>query len=271
MLLLQKIQKTFGEKTVLSQINCHINQGEMVGIIGSSGAGKSTLLRIINRMIDPTSGAILWNNNDVARFKGSQLRSWRANCAMIFQHFNLIPRLDVLTNVLMGRLSYHSTLRTFFGAFTREERLKALSLLDDLGLGEVAFQQAGTLSGGQQQRVAIARALMQDPDIILADEPIASLDPQNAKIVMDTLKKINEEKGITILCNLHTLDTARHYCKRVLGMSKGQIIFDDAPHHLTGDMIGQIYNVGGRKENPVVIEAMTSTSIPHDLMQFVAA
>ncbi len=193
----------------------------MVGIIGRSGAGKSTLLRMINRLVDPTSGSIHYGDMEVSRLKGSDLRAWRRDCAMIFQQFNLVPRLDVLTNVLLGRLNHRSDPCLHPQHVHRDERIEAIAALERLGIEQTALQPAGTLSGGQQQRVAIARALMQRPRMLLADEPIASLDPLNAKIVMDALRDINERDGITVITNLHTLDTARAYCERIIGMAQG--------------------------------------------------
>jgi phosphonate transport system ATP-binding protein len=178
---------------------------------------------------------------------------------MIFQHFNLVPRLDVLTNVLLGRLNHRSTAMSVLNLFTREERIMAIAALERLGIEQTALQRAGTLSGGQQQRVAIARALMQAPRLVLADEPIASLDPLNAKIVMDALRDINEREGITVITNLHTLDTARAYCERIIGMAGGRVVFDGAPHELTADAVQEIY--GSDRHGAGIDETMTSTSI----------
>ncbi len=228
----------------------------MVGIIGRSGAGKSTLLRMINRLVDPTSGSIHYGDMEVSRLKGSDLRAWRRDCAMIFQQFNLVPRLDVLTNVLLGRLNHRSTLASILNMFTRDERIEAIAALERLGIEQTALQPAGTLSGGQQQRVAIARALMQRPRMLLADEPIASLDPLNAKIVMDALRDINERDGITVITNLHTLDTARAYCERIIGMAQGRVVFDGNPRDLTAAAVRTIYGTDGDLE-----ENLTSTSL----------
>ena len=166
------------------------------------------------------------------RSAGARVHDWRASAAMIFQQFNLVPRLDVLTNVLAGRLNQMPTARALLKLFTARERALAIRALDRLGIADLALNRADTLSGGQQQRVAIARALMQEPRILLADEPIASLDPMNARLVMDALRDINRHDGITVLCNLHTLDTARAYCDRIVGMAQGRIVFDGAPEML---------------------------------------
>jgi phosphonate transport system ATP-binding protein len=195
---LKNVTRQFGKKTAVDSVTLDIPQGQMVGIIGRSGAGKSTLLRMINRLQEPTSGSIHFNGSEVSRLRGKALRNWQRDCAMIFQQFNLVPRLDVMTNVILGRLNHRSTALSLLGVFTREERIQAIAALERLGIEQTALQMAGTLSGGQQQRVAIARALMQAPKMLLADEPIASLDPLNAKIVMDALRDINEREGITV-------------------------------------------------------------------------
>lgn len=178
---------------------------------------------------------------------------------MIFQQFNLVPRLDVLTNVLLGRLNHRSTALSLLKAFSHDERIMAITALERLGIEQTALQRAGTLSGGQQQRVAIARALAQSPKMLLADEPIASLDPLNAKIVMDALRDINRREGITVITNLHTLDTARTYCNRIIGMAMGRVVFDGKPHELTSDAVREIY--GSDSDGAGIDETMTSTSI----------
>jgi phosphonate transport system ATP-binding protein len=213
----------------------------MVGVIGRSGAGKSTLLRLINRLIDPTSGRIEFEGTDVGALKGKELLRWRSRCAMIFQQFNLVNRLDVLTNVLIGRLGYHRTLPTLFKIFSMAEKAMAIRALHMLDMVPTALQRADTLSGGQQQRVAISRALVQEPKLLLADEPIASLDPHNATKVMEALKLINQDVGITVICNLHHLATARSYCNRIVGMRAGAIVFDGEPAELSTQKILEIY------------------------------
>ncbi len=256
---LKNVTRRFGKKTAVDSVTLDIPQGQMVGIIGRSGAGKSTLLRMINRLQEPTSGSIHFAGVEVSRLRGQALRNWQRDCAMIFQQFNLVPRLDVLTNVMLGRLNHRSTTMSLLGLFTREERIHAIAALERLGIEQTALQMAGTLSGGQQQRVAIARALMQNPKMVLADEPIASLDPLNAKIVMDALRDINEREGITVITNLHTLDTARNYCERIVGMAAGRVVFDGKPSELTADAVKQIY--GTDKDGAGIDETMTSTSI----------
>ncbi|WP_431322733.1 phosphonate ABC transporter ATP-binding protein [Rhizobium sp. YTU87027] len=256
---LRNVTRRFGKKTAVDSVTLDIPQGQMVGIIGRSGAGKSTLLRMINRLQEPTSGSIHFAGVEVSSLRGQALRNWQRDCAMIFQQFNLVPRLDVLTNVMLGRLNHRSTAMSLLGLFSHEERIHAIAALERLGIEQTALQMAGTLSGGQQQRVAIARALMQNPKMVLADEPIASLDPLNAKIVMDALRDINEREGITVITNLHTLDTARNYCERIVGMAAGRVAFDGKPSELTAEAVKQIY--GTDRDGAGIDETMTSTSI----------
>ena len=256
-LTLKNVTRRFGETTAVDNATLAIEPGQFVGIIGRSGAGKSTLLRLINRLIDPSAGSISFEGVEVTALKGKALRAWRRDCAMIFQQFNLVDRLDVLTNVLIGRLAEHSFLSSMAMAFTAEERAMAIQALDRLDLVPQALQRAGTLSGGQQQRVAIAKALVQQPKIMLADEPIASLDPANATRVMDGLKQINREDGLTVLVNLHTLDTARTYCDRIIAMRAGRIMFDGTARQLTDDVVRDIYGLDGLAEFD---EAVTSTA-----------
>ncbi|MEM6441412.1 MAG: phosphonate ABC transporter ATP-binding protein [Pseudomonadota bacterium] len=258
MLKLEGLTRSFKSTTAVNRVTLEIEDGAMVGVIGRSGAGKSTLLRLLNRLTDPTDGRILFGNRDVAALKGRELRRWRSDCAMIFQQFNLVGRLDVLTNVLTGRLHHMPGWRALARVFTAEERAFAIQALDRLGMAHTALQRAETLSGGQQQRVAIARALAQQPKMMLADEPIASLDPLNAKVVMDALRAINREDGITVICNLHTLDTARNYCDRIIGMQEGRVVFDGTPDQLTQGVARDIY---GAENVEAFDESATSTSL----------
>jgi phosphonate transport system ATP-binding protein len=259
MLKLTAVTRRFGKHAAVKSVDVIIPPGQMVGVIGRSGAGKSTLLRMINRLVDPSDGTIHYGDVQVSSLRGSDLRRWQRDCAMIFQQFNLVPRLDVLTNVLLGRLNHRSTALSILNMFSRDERIMAIAALERLGIEQTSLQMAGTLSGGQQQRVAIARALMQQPKMILADEPIASLDPLNAKIVMDALRDINERDGITVLTNLHTLDTARNYCERIIGMAAGKVVFDGAPDQLTSSAVRMIY--GSAADGSDIDETLTSTSI----------
>lgn len=257
MLELDKVTRRFGERIAVADATLAIPAGQMVGIIGRSGAGKSTLLRMVNRLLEPSEGRLLFDGRDITRLHGRALHAWRASAAMIFQQFNLVPRLDVLTNVLTGRLNRIPTARALFKLFTASERALAIRALDRLGIADLALNRADALSGGQQQRVAIARALMQEPRLLLADEPIASLDPMNAKLVMDALRDINRRDGITVLCNLHTLDTARAYCDRIIGMAQGHIVFDGLPETLDEPTVRAIYGTADH----ALDESITSTSI----------
>ena len=256
MLQISKLTKRFGEKTAVDAADFTVDQPQMIGIIGRSGAGKSTLLRMMNRLADATEGQMIYEGRDVTALRGAEKRAWQSECAMIFQQFNLVPRMDVVSNVLHGTLNQRSTVTTIFNLFPKEDIHRAIDILDRLGIAEQAPKRAEALSGGQQQRVAIDRALMQDPSIILADEPIASLDPMNAQIVMEALRRIHEEDGRMVICNLHTLDTARRYCDRVIGMRDGRIVFDGVPDQLTTGAARDIYGAGADFS-----EAATSTEI----------
>ena len=243
MLVLDGVTKAFGAAVAVSSLSLSIPRGQFVGVIGRSGAGKSTTLRMINRLTDPTTGRIAYDGADITALKGRPLRDWRRRCAMIFQQFNLVGRLDVLDNVLMGRLTHTPGWRSAAKLWTRDDRALAMAALDQFDIAPLAAQRADNLSGGQQQRVAICRALMQEPDIVLADEPVASLDPRNAKIVMDALQRINRHFGLTVLCNLHSLDLARTYCDRLVGMAGGRVVFDDGPAALTDGVARELYGL----------------------------
>ena len=242
-LKIKNLKKKFKDTVAINNINLEIEQGKITGIIGRSGSGKSTLLRMINRLIEPTEGSIEFNGIIITDIRGKALRRWRSECAMIFQQFNLVDRLDVLTNVLIGSLGRSYSFLNLFGYFSKEEKINALKNLDRFELAEKSLQRSGTLSGGQQQRVAIARALMQKPKILLADEPISSLDPKNSKKVMDDMLKINREDGITIICNLHSLEIAKKYCDRLIGLSEGEVVFDGKPNQLTADIAKKLYDL----------------------------
>ncbi|WP_422048978.1 phosphonate ABC transporter ATP-binding protein [Shimia sp.] len=256
MLKVEKLTKAFGPNVAVDAANFVVEKPAMIGIIGRSGAGKSTLLRMLNRLTEETSGQIIFEGTDVTALKNGDKRRWQSECAMIFQQFNLVPRMDVVSNVLHGTLNRRSTLATMFNLFPNEDIHRAIDILDRLGIAEHAAKRAEALSGGQQQRVAIARALMQDPKIILADEPIASLDPMNAQVVMQSLRQIHEEDGRMVIANLHTLDTARRYCDRVIGMRDGRIVFDGTPAQLTTGVARDIYGA-----DATFSEAATSTEI----------
>lgn len=243
MLRIEQLGKTFNGKAALQGISLDIEMGSFVGVIGRSGAGKSTLLRCINRLVEPSTGRIFFGNKDVTGLRGSELRAWRVSCGMIFQQFNLAGRLDVLTNVLMGRINGVGFLRSVLEAWPDQDKLTAMQALDRLDMASFAAQRAESLSGGQQQRVAIARTLVQNPKVLLADEPVASLDPKNTQAVMDALKTLNEQSGITVMCNLHSLDLARQYCARVIGMKAGRVVFDGTPEALTDSEIADLYGL----------------------------
>ena len=258
MLEFRGLTKRFGNATAVDGVTLSIPEGQMVGVIGRSGAGKSTFLRMINRLGDPSGGQMLYKGTDITQLQGRDLRAWRSTCAMVFQQFNLVGRLNVITNVMTGRLYHHGFLSSMLSLFSAQERAFAIRALDRLGMAHAALQQTDTLSGGQQQRVAIARALVQEPETLLADEPIASLDPLNAKVVMDALRRINREDGLTVICNLHTLDTARHYSDRIIGMQGGRVVFDGPPSELTDAAAREIY---GAEADEAFHESMTSTSL----------
>ncbi|MEO9527381.1 phosphonate ABC transporter ATP-binding protein [Roseibium sp.] len=259
MLVIEQLSKEFGNLVAVDGVSLAIPQGQMIGVIGRSGAGKSTLLRMINRLTDPSRGTIINEGRNITALRGRDLRLWRASCAMIFQQFNLVERMDVLTNVMVGRIAHTGFVRAMTRSFTDEDRARAIEALDRLDLVPQALQRAGTLSGGQQQRVAIAKALVQNPRIMLADEPIASLDPANATRVMDALREINRTDGLTVLVNLHTLDTARAYCDRIIAMRAGQVHFDGTPDALTSEKVRAIY--GSNDLSAPIDEAVTSTSM----------
>ena len=243
MLVIEGLTRRFGSKAAVDGVSLAIESGSFVGVIGRSGAGKSTLLRMINRLQDPSEGAIRWRDKEVTRLAGQDLRDWRMRCAMVFQQFNIVGRLDVMTNVLMGRLNHTSQMRSLLKLWSQNDRTIAVSALEMFDITALAGQRAESLSGGQQQRVAIARALVQEPEIILADEPIASLDPRNTKIVMDSLLRLNRHFGITVICNLHDLDIAKEYCGRLVGMADGRVVFDGAPDSLTEDAARDLYGL----------------------------
>lgn len=256
MLVVDQLTKQFGANTAVDRATFRVEAPTMIGIIGRSGAGKSTLLRMFNRLTDATSGTLEFEGRDMLTLTGRARREWQSNCAMIFQQFNLVPRMDVVSNVLHGTLGRRSTAATMFNLFPKEDIHKAIDILDRLGIAEHAAKRAEALSGGQQQRVAIARAVMQDPQIVLADEPIASLDPMNAQQVMQDLRRVHEEDGRMVIANLHTLDTARRYCDRIIGMRDGRIVFDGTPEQLTTGVARDIYGAGDDFS-----ESATSTEI----------
>lgn len=225
----------------LDDVNLTIEQGEFVGIIGLSGAGKSTLLRTINRMHDITSGTLTVDGQEVKNLKGKQLRKFRRNIGMIFQSFNLVTRTTVIRNVLMAKVPEMPFWRVLLGIFKKEDKLNALEALDKAGILDKAYIRADQLSGGQQQRVALARTLTQSPSIILADEPVAALDPVTAKQVMQDFVRINQELGISILLNIHHVELALEYADRIIGIRAGKIVYDGPSNQVDQAVLDSIY------------------------------
>jgi phosphonate transport system ATP-binding protein len=225
----------------LDDVTFEVPKGQFLAVIGLSGSGKSTLLRCINRLIDPTAGRIVFSGQDVTAANEGELRRIRRHIGMVFQHFNLVHRSSVLTNVLSGRLGYVNPAWSFFNRFPAEDVAKAREQLARVGLAEKAGNRADELSGGQQQRVGIARALMQDPTLILADEPVASLDPVLAHSIMQYLEQINKQDGVTVLCSLHFLDLVHRYADRAIALNAGQLVFDGPPSEIDDERFKAIY------------------------------
>ena len=229
------------QKYALKDVSVDIDKGQFISIIGPSGAGKSTFLRTINKMIEVSSGEIEFLGEDITEFKGKELRKVRTKIGMIFQHYNLVERLSVLENVLHGKLGTKSTFAGMIGIYSQEEKKHAVDILKTLGLGDEIHKRAKDLSGGQKQRVGIARALIQKPELILCDEPIASLDPTSAKVTMDYLRTIVDEYGITCIVNLHQVDYAKEYSDRIIGINAGEVVFDGVPSKLKVENEKRIY------------------------------
>ena len=236
---LKNISKTYaGGVEALRDVSIGVPTGQFLVILGPSGAGKSTLMRCINRLVEPSEGQVFFEGTDTAR---RNPRAVRRQFGMVFQQFNLVKRLSVLTNVLTGRLGYRSVARSLFYSFPESDKRIAIECLARVNMEHKAFQRADTLSGGEQQRVAIARALAQQPKVILADEPVASLDPKIARQVLGYLRQVAKELGITVLCNLHQVDYAREFAERIVGMSRGTVVFDGPASQLGEDTIHRIY------------------------------
>ena len=243
MIEFKNVYKTYPNGfTALKNVNLQIEQGEFVAIIRLSGAGKSTILRCINRMHDATEGQVLVDDVDVATFKGAALRKFRRKVGMIFQSFNLVSRSTAIKNVLTADVPDMNFFRVLFGIFTKDQKMRALESLDKVGILDKAYTRCDQLSGGQQQRVALARTLNQNPGIILADEPVASLDPITAKQVMEDFVRINKDYKISILLNIHHVDLALKYCDRVIGIRAGEIVFDGPASTITQEQIDSVYN-----------------------------
>ena len=242
MLKVEHLVKVYPNGTqALKDVSFEVAEGEFLAVIGLSGSGKSTLLRCINRLIEPTSGKIIWNGIDVTAISGTEMRKVRRQIGMIFQQFNLVKRSSVLTNVLSGRLGYVNSFQSLLGYFSPEDHQRALDNLEQVDLSEKAHVRADSLSGGQQQRVGIARALMQEPKLILADEPVASLDPVLAHSILKYLEKLNKERGITVLCSLHFLDLVHRYATRAIALKDGQLVFEGLPKQIDDAQFKAIY------------------------------
>ena len=238
----KNVSKTYNNVTkALTDVSFSVDEGEFVSIIGPSGSGKSTILRCINRLVDATQGVIIFDEQDVTRASKGEIRHIRKKTGMIFQHYNLVDRLSVIENVLHGRLGHKSTMTGVVGYYTEPEKEIAFQILDKLGLTEQAYKRCDELSGGQKQRVGIARSLMQEPRLILCDEPIASLDPSSSKVIMDHLSEINRTMNITCIFNLHQVDVAMKYSKRIIGITLGRIVYDGPPDRLSTSKIHEIY------------------------------
>ena len=252
MLEIINLTKVYDDGTVaLKNVSFKVENGEFLIIIGLSGSGKSTLLRCINRLIDPTEGDILWDGVNLAKLEGEELRAARRKIGMIFQHFNLVKRSSVLTNVLSGRLGYAPTIQSMLHRFSKNDQESAWQNLARLGIEDQALKRADELSGGQQQRVGIARALMQNPELILADEPVASLDPVLAHSILNNLEKLNQEDNMTIICSLHYLDLVQRYASRVIGLREGEIVYGGTREQIRAMTDGEFREIYGEEAQRV--------------------
>lgn len=242
LLIMDRVSKQYNKDAMaLKDISFTAKKGEFISIIGPSGAGKSTLLRCINRMIEPNGGRIVFDGKETSSLSKKGLRELRTSIGMIFQHYNLVERLSAIENVLHGRLGFKSTFAGALGIYSDAEKRQSQQLLRKLGLADHMFKRCDQLSGGQKQRVGIARALIQEPKMLLCDEPIASLDPNAAKLIMDHLKNITASMGITVLVNLHQVETALKYSDTIIGVNNGKIVFHGTPQELKAEQIHCIY------------------------------
>ena len=246
----------------LSGVDFTCGEGELVTVIGPSGAGKSMFLRCINRLIEPTEGSVVFNGQDITHLRRNKLRGVRTQIAMIFQNYNLVYRLTAIQNVLHGRLGYKGAVAGSLGLYTEAEKLRAFELLDEVGLGEFAYRRADQLSGGQKQRVGIARALIQDPQIILCDEPIASLDPKSSRAVMEHLRRVTRQHGITCIVNLHQVDMALEFSDRIVGLRAGEKVFEGTPAELTPQTIAAIYGDDEEGRISVLVSESQTAATP---------
>lgn len=242
MLEIKNLHKKYANGTVaLTDVSMQVHPGEFLVVIGLSGSGKSTLLRCINRLIEPTAGQIVWDGVDITAASGAEMRRIRRHIGMVFQQFNLVKRSSVLNNVLAGRLGYVPTLPSMLGLWSKEDRARAMKALDRVGIANKAHVRADSLSGGQQQRVAIARALMQEPKLMLADEPVASLDPVLSHSILQYLELLNREEKITVVCSLHFLDLVHRYATRVVALKDGKVVFEGLPQEIDKARFKEIY------------------------------
>lgn len=254
MLRIEHLTKVYPSGTVaLKDVNFVVNDGEFLVVIGLSGSGKSTLLRCINRLIEPTEGRILWDDIDITQANGTELRHLRRKIGMVFQQFNLVKRSSVLTNVLSGRLGYANPWLSLIGIWSKDDRSRALHALTRVGIADKANTRADTLSGGQQQRVGIARTLMQEPNLILADEPVASLDPVLSHSILQYLELLNKE-GITVICSLHFLDLVHRYATRVIGLKDGIKVFEGLPEEINRAKFKEIYGEEAQEVRATAVE-----------------
>ena len=242
MLKLRHLSKSYvAGKPVLTDINLEVAARGVAAVIGPSGTGKSTLIRCINRLVEPSEGEILFDGQDLAKLSRAELRHARRHIGMVFQEYNLVERLTVMENLLSGRLGYVSSWRAWRRKFPRDDIARAFELLDVVGLDGFAHRRADALSGGQRQRVGIARAVMQEPKLLLADEPTSSLDPKTSVEIMELLARVGRERGIPVLVNMHDVDLAKRFADRVIGISEGRVVYDGPPQYLTDDVLKQIY------------------------------
>jgi phosphonate transport system ATP-binding protein len=242
MLEVRNLTKIYaGDVLALDDVSFKVEQGEFMACIGLSGSGKSTLLRCINRLIDPTEGQIIWNDEDITKASQDEMRRIRRKMGMVFQHFNLVSRSKVIINVLAGRLGYVNPALSVLNRFPKSDMEMALKQLDRVSIADQAYKRADELSGGQQQRVGIARAMMQEPEMILADEPVASLDPVLAHSIMQYLEQINKEDGVMVICSLHFLDLVHRYADRAIALNEGKLMFDGTPEEIDDDKFKEIY------------------------------
>jgi phosphonate transport system ATP-binding protein len=257
LLSIKNLVKVYGKDTrALNGISLDFYPGEFIVVIGPSGAGKSTFIRCINRLVDPSEGEIIFDGQHLEKLNGQKLRKERSKIGMIFQHYNLVGRTNVIKNVLHGQLSSISLYKSLLGLYPHEDKKEAVELLKKVGLQDQIYKRADELSGGQMQRVGICRAILQRPKLLLADEPIASLDPLSANIVMQQLHTISQEKKLTCIVNLHQVDYAKKYATRIIGIKKGTVVFDGAPSRLTDEMIRDIYE---GKESQMALQGVSGT------------